>query len=367
MFVKLLCLFAFFLVTDGSRILVSAPYGTKSYHNMFVPLVQELSKRGHQLTVITNYKSSDLEKTANVSQIVLDKLEIDLSPYPNTFEAMLSIKLMLKSMSIGLQSMFNYPRIIAEVMYNDDRILNLMANERFDLVMVSISFNPASYPLAWHFKAPMIMLTPNAIFPGILNSLGDNEQPSYIPFFLSSFSDKMNLLQRTINTIVTQMFVTLNHEWQKPTIHSIVRERGIDCPSLTELEKNISLVFTNTHPAINYPRSMAPSIVEVGGIHCRPGRPLPKNLEDFVSHPDGFVLFAVGSMLPMEVMPKDLIQAFIQTFERLPQRVIWQWKGKVREDLPANVLALSWLPQQDLLGNYITSHRIIIQSMIAHT
>jgi glucuronosyltransferase len=59
-------------------------------------------------------------------------------------------------------------------------------------------------------------------------------------------------------------------------------------------------------------------------------------------------------MLPMEKMAEDLAQSFIQTFARLPQKVIWQWKGKVRSDLPANVLAIPWLPQQDLLGIHYT-------------
>jgi glucuronosyltransferase len=49
-------------------------------------------------------------------------------------------------------------------------------------------------------------------------------------------------------------------------------------------------------------------------------------------------------------MPEELILSFIKAFSRLPQRIIWQWKGKVRTDLPANVLPVPWLPQQDLLG-----------------
>ncbi|XP_057374694.1 UDP-glucosyltransferase 2-like [Daphnia carinata] len=337
---------------EGSRILISSPYGTKSYHNMYVPLVTELSRRGHHITVITNYKSSELENTENVRQIVMDKLIIDMSPYPNPFDALLSTRLMLKSMSIGIASMYNQPRIITETMYEDERIKQLMAEDDFDLVMISITFNAGSYPLAWHFKAPIIMLTPNAIFPGVIEALGGEEEPSHIPFFLSRFTNKMNLLQRTVNTLATKLFGYFIHQCHHSTIHSIVKERVMpNIPPLEELEKNISLVFTNTHPVVNYARTMPPQIVEVGGMHCRPAQPLSQDLEEFVSNPFGFVLFAVGSMLPMEIMPEHLIQSFIHAFSRLPQRVIWQWKGKIRTDLPANVLAIPWLPQQDLLGH----------------
>jgi glucuronosyltransferase len=229
-----------------------------------------------------------------------------------------------------------------------------MANDHFDLVMVSITFNAASYPLAWHFKAPLVMMTPNAIFPGVITSLGEEEQPSHVPFFMSSFTNQMNLFQRTVNTFTTHLFGYFIHQFHHEKIHAIVRKTILpDCPPLLELERNISLVFTNTHPSLNYARAMPPVIVEVGGIHCRPAGPLPQDLENFLADSDdfGFILFAVGSMLPMEKMAEDLAQSFIQTFARLPQKVIWQWKGKVRTDLPANVLAIPWLPQQDLLGS----------------
>lgn len=76
-----------------------------------------------------------------------------------------------------------------------------------------------------------------------------------------------------------------------------------------------------------------------------------KELEEFVSaSPDGFILFSIGSLLPMNEMPEHLMKIFIKVFSNLPQRVIWQWKGTPKYALPANVKSLGWLPQQDLLG-----------------
>ena len=52
----------------------------------------------------------------------------------------------------------------------------------------------------------------------------------------------------------------------------------------------------------------------------------------------------------MNEMPENVVQAFINTFARLPLRVVWQWQGKPRENLPENILLVPWIPQQDLLG-----------------
>ena len=53
----------------------------------------------------------------------------------------------------------------------------------------------------------------------------------------------------------------------------------------------------------------------------------------------------------MNQLPIDTLNAFIEAFRKLPQRVIWQWKGETRANLPDNIMTVDWMPQQDLLGN----------------
>lgn len=342
---------------EGSRILISAPYGTKSYHNMVVPLAQRLAKREHEVTVITNYRSDELDAIPGLDQIVLDELRVDLSEYPNAFEAMFSTRKRLISMAIGFKNIFLFPRIVAEKFYASPHVQNLINgaedNEPFDAVIAMQTFNGASYPLAWHFKAPLIIVTPNVLFPGVARTVGDSDHPEHLPFFLTSFTDRMNLLERTINTISTGIYDTFVHRWFWRTIHSIASEHvGRDLPPIEELEKNVSLILTNTHPGITYPRVLLPHVVEVGGLHCRQAKPLPSELEQFVSAGKGFVIFAVGSTLPMSEMPESTVNIFTGAFSRIDLQVVWQWKGEVKHQLPSNVLAVPWLPQQDLLGNF---------------
>ena len=43
-------------------------------------------------------------------------------------------------------------------------------------------------------------------------------------------------------------------------------------------------------------KTWAPNTIEIGGIHCRPGQPLPPDLQTFMdSHPEGVVLVSFGS------------------------------------------------------------------------
>lgn len=353
-----LFVFAIFLgealpVVEGSRILIVAAHGTKSHQNVYVPLTKELATRGHHVTIISNYDISEVARLDNVRQIWLEELAIDISKLPNMFTVMSDPWKKIDMAVEVVKILMNQPSTNAEITYGDPRVQQLMASESFDLVMVSEACGLTCYPFGWHFKAPTIAISPNVLFPGRASLLGDDEHHSYVPFLLSSFTDKMSLYERTINYLVSKFFQTFVHDWHLETVHSIFKRTiNPECPPFIEIEKNFSLVFTNSHPSFSYPRTLPPRVIEVGGLHCRPAKPLPEDLEKYVSSSEaGFIVFGVGSAINMEDMPEEMIQSFIKAFSRLPQRVIWQWKGKVRSDLPRNIMAIPWLPQQDLLGH----------------
>ncbi len=337
---------------DGSRILVVAPQGTKSHQNTYIPLTKELVKRGHHITIITNYVNDELSRLNNVKQIWIEKLVVDMSILPNVFETMKDRSAKFRMAYKVIEMIFTFPKFIAESTYGDPQVQQLIANEKFDLVMTLEASGPTCYPFGWLFNAPVIAMSPNVLFPGRAEILGGEEHVSYVPFVLSSFTDKMTLYQRTMNLIMLKLFLFVSRDLQIGAIESVFKQLvNPNAPPFIEMEKNISLVFTNSHPSFSYPRTLPPQVIEVGGLHCRPAKPLSDELEKFVSSSEaGFILFGIGSALKMEDMPEEMILYFIKAFSRLPQRVIWQWKGTVRSDLPKNVLALPWLPQQDLLG-----------------
>ena len=68
---------------------------------------------------------------------------------------------------------------------------------------------------------------------------------------------------------------------------------------------------------------------------------------------EGFIVFSLGSAIPVSSMPPDLIELFVKVFAKFPsQKVFWKWE-KTRlppKKLSRNVKIVEWLPQQDLLG-----------------
>lgn len=51
---------------------------------------------------------------------------------------------------------------------------------------------------------------------------------------------------------------------------------GQNVPDLRELIRNTSLVLVNHHHSMSFPRPYLPNMIEIGGYHVNPPKPLPK-------------------------------------------------------------------------------------------
>lgn len=85
----------------------------------------------------------------------------------------------------------------------------------------------------------------------------------------------MSLPHRVINTITTNLFHQFFTQLHKSAVHQVALTVLPGCPPLDDIERDISLVFTNSHPVFHYQRPMTPEMVEIGGIHCKEAKPLP--------------------------------------------------------------------------------------------
>jgi len=155
---------------EGSRILVATPYcNTKSNHNTFVPLVKELAERGHSVTIITNIIIGDLRPLANVRQIEIKGLEIRDSIFSDLFHKAINseedayLSPIFKLID-SLMKVYSLNDKVAVSTYSNPQVVELLASDTYDLVLVSQFFGMSSYPLAWHFNASLAVFSPVNIF-----------------------------------------------------------------------------------------------------------------------------------------------------------------------------------------------------------
>jgi glucuronosyltransferase len=144
------------------------------------------------------------------------------------------------------------------------------------------------------------------------------------------------------------------HRNEYPGAEKIYRKYlGENIPGLDVIQnERVAMIFSNSHYALTLPRPLPPDIVEIGGLHCKPGQKLPKDLDNFLSGAkDGFIYFSLGTVSLGKSMPEHVRQVFVKVFSKLKQRVLWKYETEEMPDLPKNVKLGKWLPQQDILAH----------------
>ncbi|XP_069904171.1 UDP-glucuronosyltransferase 2B31-like isoform X2 [Oryctolagus cuniculus] len=120
---------------------------------------------------------------------------------------------------------------------------------------------------------------------------------------------------------------------------------------LTELMGKADMWLIRTYWDVDFPRPLLPNVDFIGGLHCRPAKPLPKEIEDFVqsSGEEGVVVFSLGSMVSKVTEERTNVIAL--ALAQLPQKVLWRFDGKKPDTLGPNTQLYKWIPQNDLLGH----------------
>ena len=116
--------------------------------------------------------------------------------------------------------------------------------------------------------------------------------------------------------------------------------------------KNVSLVLVNNHFSTSSIRPFAVNMIEVGGIHVQPVKPLPSDIQEFLdSATDGAILFSMGSIIQGRDWDPPKREAFVKAFGKLKQKVLWKYENETLPKMPSNVMISSWLPQRDILAH----------------
>lgn len=128
--------------------------------------------------------------------------------------------------------------------------------------------------------------------------------------------------------------------------------RGKPLPSVQDLEKSISVILVNSDFAFSGPRPMIPGMIPIAGVHIKPVKPLPGDIQKFLDGAEnGAVFMSLGSFVQSASMPRAKLEMLLKVFGSLKQRVLWKFETDDLPNLPPNVMVQKWLPQSDVLAH----------------
>ncbi|XP_038175760.1 UDP-glucuronosyltransferase 2B17-like [Arvicola amphibius] len=357
LFLQMSC---YFIPGDCGKVLVW-PMDFSHWMNIKT-ILDELVQRGHEVTVLRPSasifldpnKSPSLKFESFSTSITKDDLDkaftrlVDVWIHEIPRDLCLSFSPLLQNVADELSD--NYLRLCKDTVSNK-QLMSKLQRSKFD-VLFSDAIAPCGELIAELLQIPFLYSL--RFSPGYTMEKYSGKflvPPSYVPVILSGLGGQMTFMERVKNMMCMLYFdfwfETFNEKkWSQ--FYSEILGRPA---TLTETIGKAEMWLIRSYWDLEFPRPSLPNVDYVGGLHCKPAKPLPKEMEEFVqtSGEHGVVVFSLGSMVSN--VSEDKANAIAWALAQIPQKVLWRFEGKTPDTLGPNTRIYKWLPQNDLLGH----------------
>ncbi|XP_040900688.1 UDP-glucuronosyltransferase 2B13-like isoform X2 [Toxotes jaculatrix] len=346
-------------VVSGGKILVF-PVDGSHWVNMKV-IIEELHLRGHQVSVVRSSNSWYIKESSPFYTSVT--LDMD-SGFDEEFITMFVAQLLqiqregksfwtrfkLEMEQAQKASEMNEKTCkMLEMLFEDKDLVQSLRDAKYDLVLTDPAI-PGGVILAHYLRLPLV-------FNVRWTSHGEGHfsiapSPlSYVPMTGTELSDKMSFLERLFNVMIFGFTEFQIAQFIVPYYVGLIKKYLGPDVDYFSLFQAADLWLMRVDFVFEFPRPTMPNVIYMGGFQCKPAKPLPQHLEDFVqsSGEHGVILMSLGTLIGE--LPHDLADEIAAAFAKLPQKVIWRHKGDRPTTLGNNTLLVDWMPQNDLLGH----------------
>jgi len=238
----------------------------KSHWNVMRATLRALTDRGHNLTVFTPFAEGDRDgyTEVDVSKQMVPILSINATFLIEKYGHIRKL----------MPSIINYTRASCDIIYGHPRMVDILkkaATGQFDLVVTEPMGSDCVAYVATVIDVPMVYVVPFAVITYLERSLtGHISNPAIVGHAMSHLGTLKTFAERFANVALTVYCSTLKwyaelQEWQ-------ANPQPYDAVDLARP----SMVFINSHFSIEPPQPQTPDVVQIGGIHLTPPKPIPK-------------------------------------------------------------------------------------------
>jgi len=163
----------------------------------------------------------------------------------------------------------------------------------------------------------------------------------------------MSFRERLWNTALSLIERGIYHGYYMPKQRKLYSKYFPNAKrSFDEIYFNTSIFFSNDHVSSSTIRPSMPNTVEIAGIHVKPVKPLPVDIQEFLdSATEGAILFTMGAFIHGKQWPVEKREALVKSFGKLKQKVLWKYENETLPENPGNIKIGSWFPQRDILAH----------------
>ncbi|XP_038160666.1 UDP-glucuronosyltransferase 2A1-like isoform X2 [Cyprinodon tularosa] len=355
----------FFSLADGGHVLAFP--GEYSHWLNMRTIIEELVRRNHKVTVLVpdaspsvNFNSSRDAAKFNFLVFKVPFSKLDMTSWMHDFihfsmyEAHNSS--LLRRFLVPMTILSNFAQIgmqQCEAMLKNKELMETLRNSAFDVVLHD-PMAPCGDLVSDILGLPLVVSMRFSFGSTLERDCGQALLPaSYVPASPLPYSDHMTFVERLINMLMYMGTSVLSRIQWKMKIDSFYTEvkgsASSFCSSIGRAEVWLIRTFWDMETA----RPIQPNFFYVGGLHCRPANQLPEDLEAFMqsSGDAGVVVVTFGSMVTH--LTPDRADVIATALGRIPQKVIWRYRGETPRTLSANTKLYDWIPQNDLFELHV--------------
>ncbi|XP_044729432.1 uncharacterized protein LOC123292782 [Chrysoperla carnea] len=340
------------LTVDGAKILGLFPSPSKSHLILGHALLKDLAKKGHEVTMVSpfplskpvpNYRDIPMADLYKVMQA--DDGDAKGNQFLTKYSGLSPINIILTVYEMGYN--------ISKAAMEDANVQELIkSKEKFDVVISEVFMNEVLFAFADHFKAHAIGFSTVGATEWTNDLVGNPNPYAITPELFLGFTDRMTFFERIINAGTTLFNEGVLNFVHLPKQEDLRKKHLPHTKPLSDILNNVSLILLNSHPSLSSPRALVPNMIEIGGFHVDPPKPLPADLKKILDEAtDGVVYFSMGSNFQSKELPEEIRNEFLNAFSKLKQTVLWKWEDDKLPGQPKNVKISKWFPQSDLLAH----------------
>ncbi|KAM4854659.1 UDP-glucuronosyltransferase 2B31-like [Thomomys bottae] len=325
-------------------------------------ILDELVHRGHEVTVLKSSAAIRVDSgKSSPFKFEIFPTSFNTKEFESNFQEWITHwtyefpKYSVWKIYSEMQNVFRQYSDVFEILCKDmvlnKTLLDILQESRFD-VLLADPIAPCGELLAELLEIPLVYTL--RFFPGNQYEKqcgGIPFPPSYVPVALSGLRDRMTFTERVKNMLNVIFFYFYFQTFQEQKWNQLYSEVLGRPTTIFELMAKADIWLIRTYWDLDFPRPLLPNFEFVGGLHCKPAKPLPEELEKFVqsSGAQGVVVFSLGSMFSN--LTEERANTIATALAQIPQKVLWRYEGNTPATLGSNTRLYKWIPQNDLLGH----------------
>ncbi|KAH8369048.1 hypothetical protein KR200_010824 [Drosophila serrata] len=346
----------------AGNVLAVYPHFGFSHFKVVMPILNELARRGHRVTVISYVKNVEGKTLPNYEELLISAAGEDQS---STTINLVPLTENTPTRSLGVLfreylALHEEGQETCEHLFGSGHIETVLQRHQstpYDLLLTEYFNSDCQLALAKLMNLPIIGLSTCALMPYYYDRIDLPDTPSFIQSEFVGFAGSLKWHERLLNFVQAKMLKYLYKYHSNPADNEVIRRYlGVEIDVEEVARKQSAFIFGNQHYSLMGSRPQSLQFVEIGGVHItqKAEKELPEEITRFLNQSEKSVIFiSWGSMVRASSIDNEKLAAMLQVLQGLPLRIIWKWEEDQKVKTPkvdsSKFLFVKWAPQLALV------------------